>query len=190
MNVNDIYISEEIIDMFYSRLNFNDRINFIKTNKDIFHRYKDQARCEIFDYINYDYLLFYECIRRFNYSNSEQIRLMTESLNVVKLQSLRGYFCDLRFIFEICYYSKNYLYKNIYKKTYDVQTGEGDIFSLMIKEIISCISFNRFETILNIEKNPILYSLKRDFKPILWKTNDTTWRHLINDGNNKFDKSL
>ena len=184
MNVNGIYISEEIIDMVYSHLNFNDRINFTKTNKDIFHKYKDQVRCEIFNYINYDYLLFYECLRRFNYSNAEQIRLMTESLNLVKLQSLPGgALSDLRFIFEICYYSKNYLYKNIYKKTYDVQTGEGDIFSLMIKEIIAWISFNRFETILNIEKSPILYSLKRDFKPILWQSNDTTWRHLINDGN-------
>ena len=186
MNTNNIYIGEEIIDIFYGLLSFNDRINFTKTNKEIFFLYKDKVRCEIFQYINHDYLLFHECLKRFNYTNAEQIRLMEESMNVMRLHSSRGYFCDLRFIFELCYYSKHYFFKNIYKK--QLQDHQGEILSLMIKEIISCISFNRFESLLNIEKKMILYSLKRDFKPILWKTNDVTWRYLINDGNSKFDK--
>ena len=56
-----------------------------------------------------------------------------------------------------------------------------DTLSLMIKEICNSISFNRYETILNVEKKMILYSLKRNFKPILWKTNDPKWIYLVGD---------
>ena len=179
MNVNRIYIDEEIINILFDLLDFNDKINFTKTNKESFFLYREKVRCEIFQYINYDYLLFHECLKRFKYTKKEQIKLMEESFNVVRLHSTGGCFCDLRFIFELCYYSNNHFFKNIYKK--QLQDIQGEILSLMIKEIISCISFNRFETILNIEKKMILLTLKRDFKPVLWKTNDVTWRYLISD---------
>ena len=51
----------------------------------------------------------------------------------------------------------------------------------MIKDIYNSISFDRYETVLNIEKKMILISLKRYFKPILWKTNEEQWIYLIRD---------
>ena len=59
----------------------------------------------------------------------------------------------------------------IYEKEY--------ILQIMIKVICKCISFNRFETIQNIEKEMILFSLKRNFNPILWKTWEDKWTYLV-----------
>ena len=178
MDINNIYIDEEIINLFFHLLDFNDKVNITKTNKALFVLYKDKVRNEIFQYINYDYLLFHECLKRFKYTEEEKIKLMEGSLNVNSVLNVSGRFCDLRFIFELCYYSRNYFYKNIYNN--DRLKGK-DILLLMIKEIYNSISFNRFETILNIEGKMILYSLKRSFKPILWKTNESQWIYLIGD---------
>ncbi len=178
MDVNDIYIDEGIINIFFNLLNFYDKMNFTKTNKSLFVLYKNRVRCGIFQYINHDYLLFHECLKRFKYTKEEQIMLMDKSLDVNAVLNVSGRFCDLRFIFELCYYSRNYFYKNIYKKG---KMKGKDILSLMVKEICNSISFNRYETILNVEKKMILYSLKRSFKPILWKTNEPQWIYLIGD---------
>tara|TARA_Y100001935_G_C17309198_1_gene514570 strand:+ start:2078 stop:2614 length:537 start_codon:yes stop_codon:yes gene_type:complete len=178
MNINNIYIDGEIINIFFYLLNFDDKVNFTKTNKELFVLYKDKVRNEIFRYINHDYLLFHECLKRFKYTEEEKIKLIERSLDINSVLNVSGRFCDLRFIFELCYYSRNYFYKNIYKK--DRLKGK-DILSLMIQEICNSISFNRFETLLNIEGKMILYSLKRSFKPILWKTNEPQWIYLVGD---------
>ena len=87
--------------------------------------------------------------------------------------NVSGKFCDLRFLFEVCYY----LRKDYYEIIYEEGRFEGkEILLLMVKEIYNSISFNRFETILNVEKKMILYSLKRGFKPI-----DPQWIYLIGD---------
>ena len=57
--------------------------------------------------------------KRFKYTKDEQMKLMGLSMNVLSIESTSGSFMDLRFIFEICYYLKMYLYKNVYKHTYD-----------------------------------------------------------------------
>tara|TARA_B100000519_G_C14093016_1_gene367282 strand:+ start:214 stop:750 length:537 start_codon:yes stop_codon:yes gene_type:complete len=178
MELNNVYLDEEIINIFFNLLDFKSKINFTKINKVLFVLYKDKVRCGIFQYINHDYLLFHECLKRFKYTKKEQIILMDKSLDVNSVMNVSGQFCDLRFIFELCYYSRNYFYKNTYKKG---KLKGKDILSLMIKEICNSISFNRFETILNIEGKMILYSLKRSFKPILWKTNESRWIYLVGD---------
>ena len=178
MDINNIYFDEEIMNIFFHLLDFNSKVNFTKTNKTLFVLYKDKVRHQAFNYINHDYLLFHECLKRFKYTKEEQIKLIDKSLDVNSVINVSGQFCDLRFIFELCYYLRNYFYKNTYKKG---KLKGKDILSLMIKEIYNSISFNRFETILNIEGKMILYSLKKSFKPILWKTNDTEWIYLVGD---------
>ena len=84
-----------------------------------------------------------------------------------------------------------YLYKNPYNHSYDkhiIKMKYGYtiylkeyMLQLMIKVISKCISFNRFESIQNIEKEMILFSLKRNFNPILWKTREEKWTYLIID---------
>jgi len=190
MNVGDLYIGGEITDKFFYLLSFYDMINLTKCCKESFQRYKDIIRHLAFQYINSDYLLFYECLKRFKYTNEEQKRLMKSSMNVLPIETKTGSFMDLRFIFEICYYCKIYLYKGIYKNSYDSQIIKMQygntiyekeyILQLMIKEICKCISFNRFESIRNIEREMILFSLKRNFNPILWKTREEKWTYLIN----------
>lgn len=191
MNVNDLYIDREITDKFFYKLSFFDMINLTKCCKSLFRTYKDIVRHMVFKYINSDYYLFYECLKKFSYTNEEQKRLMKISMNVLPIESTSGTFMDLRFIFEICYNCKGYLYKNIYKNSYDtsvIKMQYGNtiyekeyVLQLMIKEINKCISFNRFESIQNIEKEMILFSLKRNFNPILWKTREEKWTYLIHD---------
>lgn len=191
MNVGDLYIDCEITDKFFYLLSFYDKLNLTKCCKGSFKRYKDIMRHEAFAYINDNYVLFHECLRRFKYTKNEQIKLMDLSMNVLPIQTTSGIFMDIRFIFEICYYLKSYLYKNIYKQSYGkhiikIQYGNTIyereyILQLMIKEITKSISFNRFESIHNIEKEMILFSLRRTFKPILWKTREEEWTYLIID---------
>ena len=191
MDICDLYISNEITNKFFYLLPFYDMINLTKCCKSSYKMYKDIVRRMAFQYINSDYILFHECLRRFKYTNKEQKRLMKCSMNVLPVKSTSGTFMDLRFIFEICYYCKRYLYKGVYKNSYDSQTikiqygntinEQEYILHLMIKEICKCISFNRFESIRNIEKEMILFSLKRNFKPIIWKTGEEEWTYLISD---------
>lgn len=191
MNFGDLYIDGEITDKFFYLLSFYDMINLTKCCKEPFQRYKDIIRHLAFQYINSDYPLFYECLKRFKYTNEEQKRLMKSSMNVLPIETTSGSFMDLRFIFEICYYLKMYLYKNVYNHSYDkhiIKMQYGNtiyekeyILQLMIKVISKCISFNRFESIQNIEREMILFSLKRNFKPILWKTREEKWTYLIID---------
>tara|TARA_B110000285_G_scaffold221176_1_gene273774 strand:+ start:527 stop:1132 length:606 start_codon:yes stop_codon:yes gene_type:complete len=201
MNVNGLYIDDEIIEFVYRHLDFKDKINFAKTTKDISYKYKNRVRCEIFNYINYDYKLFYECLNRFKYTLEEQSELIEKSLNITMVHNVKGKYVDLRFIFEVCYYLKKYhpknnFYKNAYEKKnianreywrepplllHLLPTTGLDVLQLMIKDIYNSISFNRFETMLNIESKMILVPLKRDFKPILWKTNDEKWLYLIRE---------
>ena len=178
MEVNNVYLDEEIINIFFDLLDFKSKINFTKINKTSFSTYKDKVRNEIFNYINNDYLLFYECLKRFRYTEDEKLKLMKDSLNVNTVLNVSGRFCDLRFIFELCYYSKKSFYVNICTNGL---LNDRKILELMIKEIFNSMSFNRYETILNIEKRMILYSLKRSFKPIFWKTNDARWTYLIKE---------
>lgn len=191
MNVCDLYIDGEISDKIFYILSFYDRLNLTKCCSGCFKRYKDIMRQEAFNYINSDYALFHECLKRFKYTKDEQMKLMDLSMNVLPIETISGSFMDLRFIFEICYYLKLYLYKNVYKNTYDkdiikMQSGntiyeKEYILQHMIKLISKCISFNRFESIQNIEKEMVLFSLKINFKPILWKTREEEWIYLIID---------
>ncbi len=173
MDIHNIYIDEEIINLFFHLLDFNDKVNFTKTNKTLFVLYKDQVRNEIFRFLNDDYLLFHECLKRFTYTKEEQRKLIDKSLDVNSVLNVSGKFCDLRFLFEVCYY----LRKDFYEIIYEEGRFEGkEILLLMIKEIYNSLSFNRFETILNVEKKMILYSLKRGFKPT-----DLQWIYLVGD---------
>ena len=191
MNIGELYIDYEITDKFFYLLSFYDKLNLTKCCKASFKRYKDIMRHEAFAYINDNYVLFHECLRRFKYTKDEQIKLMDLSMNVLPIQSTSGTFIDLRFIFEICYYCKRHLYKGVNKKNYEsyvVKMEYGNtiyekeyVLQLMIKEICKCISFDRFESIRNIEREMILFSLQRKFKPFLWKTREEQWTYLIVD---------
>ena len=116
MNVCGIYINGEITDKFFYNISFFDKLNLTKCCKGSFKRYKDIVRHEAFRYINYDYKLFYECLRRFKYTKEEQKKLIEISMNVLPISTISGTFMDLRFIFEICYYLNGYLYKNMFSK--------------------------------------------------------------------------
>lgn len=178
MNICGVYINGEITDKFFYNLSFFDKLNLTKCCKGSFKRYKDIVRHEAFRYINYDYKLFYECLRRFKYTKEEQKKLIEISMNVLSISTISGTFMDLRFIFEICYYLNGYLYKNMFSK-HKKKNDKEYILQLMIKEIYKSISFNRYESIRNIEKEMILFSLMRNFKPTNWITREDNWTHII-----------
>ena len=137
MNINNIYIDGSITDNIYHNLPHNDKIMFIKVNKELFTRYKDDIRHNIFNYINNDYTLFYDCLKRFNYTKNEQKKLIDLSLKVNTVMTHTGTYGDLRFIFELCY-----KYEDIYK---DAPLKERKLLSIMINEIYNSISFTRNE---------------------------------------------
>ena len=119
MNVGDLYIDCEITDKFFYLLSFYDKLNLTKCCKASFKRYKDIIRHEAFAYINDNYVLFHECLRRFKYTKNEQIKLMDLSMNVLPIQTTSGIFMDIRFIFEICFHFSHpcFVYKSINNNT-------------------------------------------------------------------------
>ena len=79
---------------------------------------------------------------------------------------------DLRFIFEIVY-----KYSGIYDN-YEYPKDKENIGDIILG-IKDSISFDRFETINNMNHKSELYSLSRYFKPLLWKTKEDKWTELF-----------
>ena len=180
MNINNIYFPDEIIDFFFERLEMEEKIQFHQMNRYTYNRYRVGIKNEIFNLINKNYAFFYDCIQKFNYSTDEKNILRKKSIEGINVVlSTSGSFYDLRFIFELIYLDRN-IYDD-YTFNYPIdhfKNGNNDVFRMMVNDIKKSISFNRYETIVNIEKNILLFSLRRTFKPILYKTHENKWKQV------------
>ena len=74
-------------------------------------------------------------------------------------RSITTYYYDLRYIFELIYAGLNYHGQEI--KKYIIQSN----LFLIMNTIQRCISFDRYETIHNINQQIMLYPLHRLFNP-------------------------
>ena len=161
MELNKIYIHSDIIDHIFNNLFYEDMITFSQLNKYTYKKYKDSIKFKVYEFLNNDYKLYKECFKRYKY---DEMQIKTLGLMAISepitiwATSLSGYY-DLRYIFELIMVG--------------LDTNDIDIINinkaLNLKIILitlnRCKSFNRFETIENINNEPSLRSLHVLFNP-------------------------
>jgi len=173
MELNNLYIDEGIIDIVFCKLNHNEKISFYNLNNYTYNRFKKVLKDSIFKYINVEYSVFFDLFSRYKY-NSEEINLLKEKaiygINPVT-SGIHTYY-DLRFIFELVY-KYNCIFNN-----YEFPKNKSNI-KICIENMKKKISFNRYETLNNINNDGTLYPLTYRFKPLLYKTRENNWIHLF-----------
>ena len=161
MELNEFYIDPNVIDIIFKKLNYEDMISFLQVNKYMVTTYQEYIKYRIFDYINKDYRLFKKCFKRYTYDDKVIKELGIISLmktNTVWGSYLTGYY-DLRFIFELIMNGLDIYDEDIIRmnKTLNIR--------FILKKMNTCKSFNRFETIRNVNNEPSLRSLHSSFHP-------------------------
>lgn len=173
MELNGIYLIREITDLIFDKLNHKDKVCYSQINHYTNIVYKKVLKDSIFKYINVEYSIFFDLFSRYKY-NSEEINLLKEKaiydINPVT-SGIHTYY-DLRFIFELVY-KYNCIFNN-----YEFPKNKSNI-KICIENIKKNISFNRYETLNNINNNGTLYPLTYRFKPLLYKTRENNWTHLF-----------
>lgn len=179
MEFNGVFLSDDIISNIYDSLDVRSMINFTHTSGYPYKTFKKNTRSQIYKTINTDYNLFFELIRRYKYSIDELNKMGVigvKNTNIIWADhSIRGYY-DLRFLLEIIYKGMDIKNEEI------INNVKDERMLLMIKEIYNCKSFNKYETMLNINKKPLLTSLHVTFSP----KNDEKLYYIENKSMNKF----
>ena len=173
MELNGIYLTREITDLIFDKLNHKDKVCYSQINHYTNIVYKKVLKDSIFKYINAEYSFFFDLFSRYKY-DSEEINLLKEKaiygINPVT-SGIHTYY-DLRFIFELVY-KYNCIFNN-----YEFPKNKSNI-KICIENIKKNISFNRYETLNNINNDGTLYPLTYRFKPLLYKTRENNWTHLF-----------
>ena len=183
MEFTGVFLNEDIISNIFNSLDIRSMINFTHTSSYPYNNFHKNARYQIYKTINEDYQLFFELIRRYKYSIDELNQMGVIGVKHINIiwgdYSMRGYY-DLRYLLEI-------IYKGMDIKNEEIITNVKDErILLMIKEIYNCKSFNRYETMLNINKKPLLTSLHVTFSP----RNDEKLYYIENKSMNRFHGSV
>ena len=175
MDIQNIYITDDIIDKIFNNLSYNSKINFSQTNNYMYNNYYDNIKYNIFLFLHTDYRLYKCCINRFKYDTS-QIKILgmlaiSDPKVIEKSQvgasPLKYY--DLRYIFEL-------IMKDLDINDCDiVNANESMSMRFILNKINSCKSFNRFETKNKINNESSLISLHNLFSP---HTHTTHWDHI------------
>ena len=175
MDLNGIFINESIMDHIFENNLYIDKIRFSYINNYTYKRYRNILKNGIMNHINTDYKLFYDCINRYKYTEEVLLQLMDKSICDINpvMCGMHQYY-DLRFIFELIYIN-NELYNNIGY----IDDKKKNLLKI-IQSIRSTLSFDRKNTINNINNlsNPMLYSLKEIFDPLLYRTHADKWTRL------------
>ena len=173
MEFSDIYFSDDIVDKIFYQLSYEDKISFLQLNNYTYSRYNQHIKYLIYDFLNIEYKYFKKLIQRYKYSEEEILNMginATKGANTVWGGPMYGYY-DLRFLFELIYAGLD-----IYNIKIITASKEQINLHINMKRIKSCISFNRFETIHNINKETMLYSLHKMFKITKRDENDNIYR--------------
>ena len=169
MEFNNIYINDDIVYYIFNKLSYKDKITFSHINKYTYDEYKDSIKYNIFKYINTDYKLYKDCINRYKYNKNEIKDLGLLAISDIRTTwgTLQTVYYDLRYIFEL-------IMKNLDINDKDIQKINNKLnLQLILQEIENCKSFSRAETILNINKLPILHSLRYTFNNY-----DKGWQYI------------
>jgi hypothetical protein len=162
------YLHEEIIAKIFFKLSYKDKYSFLQLNRYTYSKYDDHIKKLVYGFLNTNYKYFKMSFRRYKYSQEEIVFMgikATREATTVWGSEMYGYY-DLRFLFELIYAGLDVKHKEIINASKDHIN-----LILNIQRIKKCISFNRFETIHNINQEPMLYSLHKMFK--ITKKNDS-----------------
>jgi hypothetical protein len=141
MELNDIYLDENILYDIIKNLNLNDKMMFCKSNK------------KLYDSFN-EYKLYREYIKRFKYDNYhlECIGILVlENMGTIWINYNEYY--DLRYIYECILQNLNM--NNIKTK--------NDNIGYLLSVLNNCKSFNHFETQLKVNMEPSLFSIHSNY---------------------------
>ena len=172
MEFSGIYLSDDIIDCFFNNLPYDDMFSFSQINKYTYQRYDNYIKYLIYDFLNTNYRYFKILMQKYKYSEDEIFTMGIDATKYVETVwggPMYGYY-DLRFLFELIYAGLDVNNVKI------IEASKEQInLHLNMKRIKSCISFNRFETIQNIHKETMLYSLHISFKITKRDENDNIY---------------
>ena len=164
MNFSGFYLPDIITFYIYDKINDNDSLYFTHINKYTYKNFKIKNKYKIFKFINKDFKLFKQYINIYKYDNREIDNIgLISAINIIEVKTKIYNYYDLRFLFEVLYR----------KSKIDTNLILDRTLVYIIKCIKKCISFNRFETIFNINNNICLYSLHYNFIP-----NDDKWIYI------------
>lgn len=180
--MNLFILTEDLIDIIFNKLDIYDMINFYQINSYTYNHYKDLIKDKSKVYINTDYKKFRSIIVRYRYTQEELLELgglgvmgICKVAPYLKYRHLNRYlYYDLRYLFELILLGldindENFI-KLCRKKSYRFETQ----IEVMLKSIKKCISFNRFETIHNINReSQILGVLHPSFR-----ASDKDWVYI------------
>lgn len=174
MDFNNVYINDDIIDIIFKYLDYNDMILFSHINSFLMKKYKKTIKYKIFDFLNNDYKLFNRCIQRYSYNEREITTLFTngiDGINIIWGTTMTGSY-DLRYLFEL-------IYKGVDIRSVDLSGSvKEETLKMMVQAMKRSKSFSRSETKKNINEEPILRSLHNSFKPDLTKTTRERWIYI------------
>tara|TARA_Y100001958_G_scaffold151290_1_gene136064 strand:- start:4606 stop:5100 length:495 start_codon:yes stop_codon:yes gene_type:complete len=164
MNFNGIYLPDIIIFYIYDKIDDNDCLNFTHINKYTYKNLKIKNKYKIFKFINKDFKLFKQYINTYKYNKEEINNIgLISAINIIEVRTTLYNYYDLRFLFEALYR----------KSKIDTNLVLDKTLIYIIECIKKCISFNRFETIFNINNDLSLYPLHYNFIP-----NDDGWIYI------------
>ena len=170
MDLNHIFFEDGIIDIIFEGLTYHDRLRFSHVNQYTYITYHKKVKFLIHEFMNRDYKLFKKWIKVYTYTKEElkyiflKVSCRIPDVKVTSPlsygnRSITSYYYDLRYIFELIYAGLNHQGQGIKGKTI-----QSNLF-LIMDTIQRCISFDRYETIHNINQQIILYPLHRLFNP-------------------------
>lgn len=161
MEINDIYITNDIIDLLLNQLNLKNKINFIKSNKFIYHNFiKLYEKYKIYLFINNDYLIFYNYLKNNDYSINDLndfIKISIRNIPIVYKNNICGFY-DLKYIFELFYINQNNLLSDSEIKNINLH-----FYIHFYEKIKNILNNDRNICIQNIEKTKYLISLHQNF---------------------------
>ena len=164
MELCNIYIPKDIIENIYIKIKIEDNLYFTHINKYTYENFKIKNKNKIFEFINKDYKLFKKYINTYNYNQQEIDNIgLISMLNTIEITSSLYNYYDLRFIFEALYR----------KSKINTELINNKVLIFIINCLKKSISFNRFETIYNINNDLCLYPLHYNFIP-----NDDNWIYI------------
>jgi len=153
MELNDIYLDENILYDIIKNLNLNDKMMFCKSNKKIYEIFYKDIKYGIYDSLN-DYKLYREFMRRFEYD-----KYHLECIGILVLENIKtiwidyNEYYDLRFIYECILQNLDINDKSI----------KNDNIRLLLSVLYNCKSFNHFETQVKVNMEPCLISIHSNF---------------------------
>ena len=150
MEFHNIYIPNEIINIIYKSLKFNDKNNFTKVNKFMIKNYHKKTQMYSLElYLNNDYLTFYNLIYKYDYEKEDLEFLKYVCFEAMRYLNVGDYiYLDYRYIFELLY---NYDVINKYMIKKNCPYFYKCNYQYIIKSIVKN---NRNKTIENINKSP------------------------------------